>query len=85
MLAPAAVCKEKDLLRIPADTMPIEQCAVLREIFTAYRLLEDHASLKVGQPGSEVIFPRERSCWRNPSALPACCSLVSPLSNSQLR
>lgn len=50
LLCPAvrAVAKEKDLLRVPADTMPLEQCAMLRELFTAYRLLEDHASLKVG-------------------------------------
>ena len=38
----------KDLLRVPVDLMPLEQCAMLREILTAYRLLED-ASLKVGQ------------------------------------
>ncbi|GAB4823140.1 hypothetical protein N2152v2_010186 [Parachlorella kessleri] len=47
------VCKEKDLLRIPSDAMPLEQCAMLRELFTAYRLLEDHASLK---PGDCVIL-----------------------------
>lgn len=39
----------KDLLRVPVDLMPLEQCAMLREILTAYRLLED-ASLKVGGP-----------------------------------
>ena len=43
--------KEKDLLRLPADIMPVEQCAMLREILTAYRLLEDHASLKVSVQG----------------------------------
>lgn len=45
--APPTVCKEKDLLRIPADAMPLEQAALLREYFTAYRLLEDHGNLKV--------------------------------------
>ena len=49
LLLPSAVAKEKDLLRLPADIMPVEQCAMLREILTAYRLLED-ANLKVG-PG----------------------------------
>lgn len=44
---PAAVLKEKDLLKLPAEAMPLEQCALLREHLTAYRLLEDHA-LKVG-------------------------------------
>ncbi|EFN52133.1 hypothetical protein CHLNCDRAFT_27061 [Chlorella variabilis] len=47
-----AVAKEKDLLRLPADIMPVEQCAMLREILTAYRLLED-ANLK---PGDAVIL-----------------------------
>lgn len=45
---PPAVAREKDLLRIPADLMPLEQAALLRELITAYRLLEDHAGLKVG-------------------------------------
>lgn len=41
-----AVLKEKDLMKIPTEVMPLEQCALLREHLTAYRLLEDHA-LKV--------------------------------------
>lgn len=39
--------REKDLLRVPAEVMPLEQCAMLREMLTAYRLLEE-AGLKVG-------------------------------------
>lgn len=43
-----AVWKEKDCLRLPPDCLPIEYGALLRELFLAYRLLEDHAQLKVG-------------------------------------
>ena len=43
--------KEKDLLRLPAEIMPLEQCALLREYLTAYRLLEDSSSLKVPMGG----------------------------------
>lgn len=42
------VAAEKDLLRLAPDAMPMEQCAVLRETLTAYRLLEDAPGLKVG-------------------------------------
>lgn len=42
-----AALKEKDLLRLVPDIMPIEQAALLREMVTAYRLLED-AALKPG-------------------------------------
>ncbi|PRW34018.1 trans-2-enoyl- reductase [Chlorella sorokiniana] len=38
-----AVLKEKDVMKVPAEVMPLEQCALLREHLTAYRLLEDHA------------------------------------------
>ncbi|KAI7836141.1 hypothetical protein COHA_009971 [Chlorella ohadii] len=47
-----AVLKEKDVMKVPAEVMPLEQCALLREHLTAYRLLEDH-SLK---PGDAVIL-----------------------------
>ncbi len=47
-----AALRERDLLRLPADVMPVEQAAVLREMITAYRLLED-AALK---PGDCVIL-----------------------------
>ncbi|KAL4518427.1 hypothetical protein Ndes2437A_g04709 [Nannochloris sp. 'desiccata'] len=47
-----AAMKEKELLRLPADVMPVEQAALLREMITAYRLLED-AALK---PGDCVIL-----------------------------
>jgi len=42
-----AAFKEKDLLVIPTDVMPMEQAALIREMITAYRLLED-ANLKPG-------------------------------------
>lgn len=58
-----AVVKEKDLLRIPSDAMPLEQCAMLRELFTAYRLLEDHGNLKVGGRAGG----RRASCLSGPS------------------
>lgn len=43
-----AVWKEKDLMKIPADLMPVEYCAMHRELCTAYRLLEDFGNLKPG-------------------------------------
>jgi trans-2-enoyl-CoA reductase len=42
-----AVLKDKDLLVIPAECMPMDQVAVVREMITAYRVLED-ANLKPG-------------------------------------
>ena len=42
-----AAWREKDLLRLAQDVMPPEQAALLREMVTAYRLLED-AALKPG-------------------------------------
>lgn len=42
------VTAEKELLRIEPELMPMEQCAVLRESLTAYRLLEDAAGLRPG-------------------------------------
>ena len=47
-----ATCKEKDLMKIPTDLMPLEYAAMTRELCTAYRLLEDHGELK---PGDAVI------------------------------
>lgn len=44
---------EKDLINIPTDIMPMESCAMLREIVTAYRLLEDNGNLK---PGDCIIL-----------------------------
>ena len=44
------MAREKDLLRLPADFMPLDQAAVLREMLTAYRLLEDQPGLKVSRP-----------------------------------
>ncbi len=43
-----AVWKAGDLLKIPGDVLPLEYCAMLREMLLAYRLLEDHGNLKVG-------------------------------------
>lgn len=42
-----AALREKDLLRLEPEIMPVEQVALLREMVTAYRLLED-AALKPG-------------------------------------
>lgn len=47
------VWKEKDLLKMPVDLMPIEYAAMMREMCVAYRLLEDHGNLK---PGDSVIL-----------------------------
>ena len=47
-----AAWHEKDLLRLSPEIMPMEQAALIREMITAYRLLED-ASLK---PGDCVIL-----------------------------
>lgn len=41
------ITKEKNVLRIPQECMPMEQAAALREMITAYRLLED-ANMKPG-------------------------------------
>ena len=52
-----AVWKEADLLKIPADILPIEYAAVVRELCLAYRLLEDHGNLKVhGIVAPGVLF-----------------------------
>ena len=48
-----AVWKEKDLMKMPADMMPMEYAAMMRELCTAYRLLEDHGGL---HPGDAVIL-----------------------------
>ncbi|CAG9460516.1 unnamed protein product [Pedinophyceae sp. YPF-701] len=48
-----AVWNEKDTLKIPRDLLPLEYACVLREMCTAYRLLEDARGL---QPGDAVIL-----------------------------
>lgn len=48
-----AAWREKDVLKIPADLLPMEYGAMLREMCVAYRLLEDHGQLK---PGDSVIL-----------------------------
>lgn len=52
------VVKEKDLLRIPGDCMPLDQLACLREQLTAYCLLEESA-LKAGDA---LILNAANSC-----------------------
>jgi trans-2-enoyl-CoA reductase len=47
-----AAAPSKDLLRLEPDFMPLEQAALLREMVTAYRLLEE-AGLK---PGDAVLL-----------------------------
>ena len=46
-----AVVREKDLIKIPTDLMPLEYAAMHRELCVAYRLLEDHGDLKPGDAG----------------------------------
>ena len=48
-----AVWKESDILKVPADIMPIEYASQIREMCVAYRLLEDFGNLK---PGDSVIM-----------------------------
>ena len=48
-----AVWKESDVLKIPVDVMPVEYASLIREMCTAYRLLEDFGDLK---PGDSVIM-----------------------------
>ena len=55
-----AVWKEKDTLKVPADCVPLEYAALLRELFTAYRLLEDHGSLKARNGRLQRLL--ERCC-----------------------
>lgn len=45
------VVREKDLIKIPTDLMPLEYAAMHRELCVAYRLLEDHGDLKPGDAG----------------------------------
>jgi len=47
-----AVVKEKQVLKVPGDCMPVEYLSVAREMCAAYRLLEDFGSVK---PGDAVI------------------------------
>lgn len=48
-----AVWRERDVLKLPPDLMPVEYAAMMREMCVAYRLLEDNGSLK---PGDGVIL-----------------------------
>jgi trans-2-enoyl-CoA reductase len=48
-----AVWKEKDLIKLPSDILPMEYAAMMREMCVAYRLLEDFGSLK---PGDAVVL-----------------------------
>lgn len=48
-----AIWREKDVIKIPADLMPVEYAAMMREMCVAYRLLEDFGTLK---PGDSVIL-----------------------------
>lgn len=43
-----AVWKEKDLIKLPTDIVPMEYAAMMREMCVAYRLLEDFGNLKPG-------------------------------------
>ena len=48
-----AVWKEKDLVKLPTDIVPMEYAAMMREMCVAYRLLEDFGNLK---PGDAVVI-----------------------------
>ena len=48
-----AVWRDKDLFKIPTELLPVEYAAMMRTMCTAYRLLEDHGSLK---PGDSVLL-----------------------------
>ena len=48
-----AVWKEKDVLKVPAELMPLEYLAMHQEMCVAYRLLEDFGAL---QPGDAVAL-----------------------------
>jgi len=48
-----AIWREKDIMKIPANLMPMEYAAMMREMCVAYRLLEDYGTLK---PGDSVIL-----------------------------
>ena len=47
-----AVWKEKDVVKLPTDIVPMEYAAMMREMCVAYRLLEDFGNLK---PGDAVV------------------------------
>jgi len=49
--ASIAAVREKDLIKIPTDLMPLEYAAMHRELCVAYRLLENHGDLKPGDAG----------------------------------
>lgn len=57
----AAVWKGADLLRLPEGCLPVHYAAVWRELCLAYRLLEDHASLKVTTSWDFLRVPWVRS------------------------
>ena len=48
-----AVWKEKDVVKLPTDIVPMEYAAMMREMCVAYRLLEDFGNLK---PGDAVVI-----------------------------
>lgn len=78
------MAKEKDLLRVPPDSVPLEQAAMLREAMAAYRLLEDHAALKVGAAAAPAfLLHRQRTCFARRTCVGACGLRV--LACTQLR
>jgi trans-2-enoyl-CoA reductase len=48
-----AIWKEKDLIKIPVDIVPMEYAAMMREMCVACRILEDFGNLK---PGDAVVI-----------------------------
>lgn len=77
---------------MPADLMPLEQAALLRELITAYRLLEDHAGLKVGgwvggvgwRVGGNAWLRGRRFCgWSRASLMRASIRICCTCQHSQ--
>lgn len=71
------MAREKDLLRVQPEVLPLEHCAMLRELLTAYRLLEDHGQLKVLRGRVQRQAGQRTQRWRclpyQPPAAPQNC------------
>ena len=77
--ASIAAVREKDLIKIPTDLMPLEYAAMHRELCVAYRLLENHGDLKPGDAGERPsrIVPSFSSFYFKPPFPPRLTSFAS--------